>query len=527
MPLTPADVHNVAFSKPPIGKRGYNEDEVDAFLDLVENELTRLIEENSRPASAGRRAGPGGGSAARRRGQCPADADDSSLPDAGARTRTGPSPSTRRRPRLRSPSAPTEDPHLRAAKVLGLAQDTADRLTGTRQGRVRQDARRRTRPGRRDGQRGPADRRDHRVRGKQRADAMLADAQTRSETQLRQAQEKADALQADAERKHSEIMGTINQQRTVLEGRLEQLRTFEREYRTRLKTYLESQLEELGQRGSAAPVDSSANNERRVQPVQPGQQLVTCTSVQGLIHADRCARPRRHRPRGAGDGRRHQQRADRLGVHRRQRDRRAAADRRRAAGSVPRRGRTADEMAEEGTDVVRSTRTTRRKRPSPKILRTIRSRMSAPTSNPIATTATTTRQPPNRTSTGSRQPTTERRAEPLRSTVFDGGSALVGGCGEQVAHFVVGDLMEILEHLTDGSEIRRHRRAHHVVGLVASSPAHRRRPDGHRHDDRAAAGSARTARTAAIMLAPVAMPSSTSDHGPARRSVQRAARSPR
>ena len=91
------------------------------------------------------------------------------------------------------------------------------------------------------------------------ADAQLADAQTRSEEQLRQAQEKADALQADAERKHSEIMGTINQQRTVLEGRLEQLRTFEREYRTRLKTYLESQLEELGQRGSAAPVDSSAN----------------------------------------------------------------------------------------------------------------------------------------------------------------------------------------------------------------------------------------------------------------------------
>ena len=47
MPLTPADVHNVAFSKPPIGKRGYNEDEVDAFLDLIETELSRLIEENA------------------------------------------------------------------------------------------------------------------------------------------------------------------------------------------------------------------------------------------------------------------------------------------------------------------------------------------------------------------------------------------------------------------------------------------------------------------------------------------------
>ena len=57
MPLTPADVHNVAFSKPPIGKRGYNEDEVDAFLDLVENELTRLFEEN-RSASADWRTRP-------------------------------------------------------------------------------------------------------------------------------------------------------------------------------------------------------------------------------------------------------------------------------------------------------------------------------------------------------------------------------------------------------------------------------------------------------------------------------------
>ena len=47
MRLTPADVHNVAFKKPSIGKRGYDEDEVDAFLDLVEAELSNLIEENN------------------------------------------------------------------------------------------------------------------------------------------------------------------------------------------------------------------------------------------------------------------------------------------------------------------------------------------------------------------------------------------------------------------------------------------------------------------------------------------------
>ena len=34
--LTPELVHNAAFAKPPIGKRGYNEDEVDAFLNLIE-----------------------------------------------------------------------------------------------------------------------------------------------------------------------------------------------------------------------------------------------------------------------------------------------------------------------------------------------------------------------------------------------------------------------------------------------------------------------------------------------------------
>jgi DivIVA domain-containing protein len=260
MPLTPADVHNVAFSKPPIGKRGYNEDEVDAFLDLVENELTRLIEEN---ADLRQRV------------------NELDHDIAGARA-GGVSPSTQaipvyapepepvqpiyEPPPPRQPVQPvaapmSEDQHLKAARVLSLAQDTADRLTGTAKAesdKLLSDAR------------ANADAMLSEARhtaettvseARQRADAMLADAQTRSETQLRQAQEKADALQADAERKHSEIMGTINQQRTVLEGRLEQLRTFEREYRTRLKTYLESQLEELGQRGSAAPVDSSANND--------------------------------------------------------------------------------------------------------------------------------------------------------------------------------------------------------------------------------------------------------------------------
>src|SRR5215203_2417141 len=60
MPLTPADVHNVAFKKPPIGKRGYDEEEVDAFLDEVERELARLIEENSELRAQSERGRSGG-----------------------------------------------------------------------------------------------------------------------------------------------------------------------------------------------------------------------------------------------------------------------------------------------------------------------------------------------------------------------------------------------------------------------------------------------------------------------------------
>src|SRR5215475_13616789 len=38
-PLSATDVHNAAFKKPPIGKRGYDEEEVDAFLVVIEDQL--------------------------------------------------------------------------------------------------------------------------------------------------------------------------------------------------------------------------------------------------------------------------------------------------------------------------------------------------------------------------------------------------------------------------------------------------------------------------------------------------------
>jgi DivIVA domain-containing protein len=43
--LKPVDVRNVAFGKPPIGRRGYDESEVDSFLDQVEQTLSQLYHE--------------------------------------------------------------------------------------------------------------------------------------------------------------------------------------------------------------------------------------------------------------------------------------------------------------------------------------------------------------------------------------------------------------------------------------------------------------------------------------------------
>ena len=59
---------------------------------------------------------------------------------------------------------------------------------------------------------------------------------------------------------------------------------------------------------------------------------------------------------------------------------------------------------------------------------------------------------------------------------------------QQVADLVVADLMEVDENLAHRVEVVRHRRAHHVVGLLGQHLAHRPRADRHSDDDRVGAG---------------------------------------
>src|SRR4051794_24314079 len=140
MPLTPADVHNVAFKKPPIGKRGYDEEEVDAFLDEVERELARLIEENNELRAQVERGGRGGAPAvpgadprlAAELNDIQAQLDGVVRDKAAAARAAGPMQADREQVRPQCPGGGAGSPpsggdgERQALRVLMMAQRTAD-----------------------------------------------------------------------------------------------------------------------------------------------------------------------------------------------------------------------------------------------------------------------------------------------------------------------------------------------------------------------------------------------------------------
>src|SRR6478609_5598771 len=256
MPLMPADVRNVTFSKPPIGKRGYHEDEVDAFLDVVQAELARLIQENTDLRNQ----------VAQRDQQlrtAPVDTGNSLRP-------VGPPGRVRVpiRPPMREPTSPDDDHNVQSVKVLGLAQEMAERLTGEAKAeadamltKARATSAQLLSEARAKAQAMVTDARN-------RAETMLNDARSKAETLDRQSRETAASLECETVRKHTEILGSINQEKTILEKKIDELRTFEHDYRTRLKTHLQAQLQKLDEQGPTAPAD----------PTRIPQDLVTSGS---------------------------------------------------------------------------------------------------------------------------------------------------------------------------------------------------------------------------------------------------------
>lgn len=283
MRLTPADVHNVAFKKPSIGKRGYDEDEVDAFLDLVEAELSRLIEENNeltqRLAAGGFQSGAPVEQAAQYQPeavqqyveQAPVEAQhDHEAPEAASAP-----VSVEKAPAAVAPVAqqPVAAPvavaaeagpaahHVQAAKLLGLAQETAERLTGD----AAAEAEATRSAAKTESEKLVGDAQSEATRlvseAQHKSDSMVNDATAKAEALERDSRIRADAMDREAQGKYSQVMGQLTEQRTTLEKKIDDLRVYEREYRSRLKSWITDQLSQLDESG--APVRD--NNEVHAQ----------------------------------------------------------------------------------------------------------------------------------------------------------------------------------------------------------------------------------------------------------------------
>ncbi len=218
MPLTPADVRNKQFSTTRL-RPGYDEEEVDAFLDEVEAELDRLIQENEELRAKLAELLRGGKSAV------PALSSPLSDPK---QEMMAPEPRVEPERRQPEPVMMGGMPHIEdnmdtAARVLSLAQQTADQAIA--------DARR------------EAD--ETLGRARREADEVLTKARRQAEQITGDARARAESLERDAQERHRQAMGSMVQTREELERRVDDLRAFEREYRSRLKAYLEGQLRDL------------------------------------------------------------------------------------------------------------------------------------------------------------------------------------------------------------------------------------------------------------------------------------------
>jgi DivIVA domain-containing protein len=251
MPVTPADVRQVTFNKPPLGMGGYHEDEVDEFLDLVEAELARLIQDNTELRAQVTQLDQ------QLRAMPTTTADRGSLRPAG------PVPTPPRAPVTHQTLADanhdvcaahmlvvaqekadqvTEQAHTTAVQVLNQARTDCEQLIATAQDQAE----------------------DLIKTARTRAKTILQNARTIAQTRQRQSEDKAASLEQDATRKRTDILNALNQDKGLLENTIDELRSFELEYRTQLATYLHSLLHQLDGPGSAAPINPIHTQHDRV-----------------------------------------------------------------------------------------------------------------------------------------------------------------------------------------------------------------------------------------------------------------------
>ncbi|MFO7690191.1 MAG: DivIVA domain-containing protein [Cryobacterium sp.] len=205
MALTPEDVVNKRFQSTKF-REGYDQDEVDDFLDEVVVELRRLTQENEELRT--RITSDGGVVAA------------VSSPQAAVAAETT----------VEAPAAAPEP--VKATTVTPVVAEPVDETAGTTN--LLQLARRLHE--------------EHVKEGAEKRDALIAEGHAT-----------AARLVAEAEAKQRSQIAQLDADRSVLETKIDDLRTFEREYRLKLKSYIEGQLQELD---SSSPVGADASGSK-------------------------------------------------------------------------------------------------------------------------------------------------------------------------------------------------------------------------------------------------------------------------
>lgn len=248
MALTPEDVVNKRF-QPTKFREGYDQDEVDDFLDEVVVELRRLAQENEELRQ--RLIGSESRISELQRGGGSASATTSTPavfePEPEAETEPEASPAPEPTPAvLVQPEAATQV----ASPAPELDPNSTNNLL--------QLARRLHEEHVREG----IEKRDSLIaEGHTNAAKVVADADEASAKVVADADAAAAKLVSDAESKQRAQIAQYDQERAVLQSRIDELRTFEREYRQKLKGYIEGQLRELDSAGGvsagAAASDSS------------------------------------------------------------------------------------------------------------------------------------------------------------------------------------------------------------------------------------------------------------------------------
>jgi DivIVA domain-containing protein len=214
MALTPEDVVNKRF-QPTKFREGYDQDEVDDFLDEIVVELRRLNQENEElrrrvsdaPAGSAQAAAVPAPVAASTKTEEVRDEEKKPEP-----AKAEPKPEVIATPA--AAPAPSTGTAESAAGVLAMAQKLHDEYVNA---------------------------------GVEQRDKIIAEAQI-----------EASSLVNDAQDKSRKVLGALEQQKSVLERKVEQLRSFERDYRSRLKAYIEGQLRDLDSRGSVASETADA-----------------------------------------------------------------------------------------------------------------------------------------------------------------------------------------------------------------------------------------------------------------------------